>query len=114
MFAAMAYFTLDLFLNPDNEFSGRDWQRIKLERLAENPAVSEQTIMALAGHVSKSMLARYSQIRQAAKQAAIDALEAGRTAAKSANFDAGSPQNPPQLIIAAVNPRFAIPKKSLN
>jgi hypothetical protein len=29
-----------------------------VSRLAENPAVSEQTIMALAGHVSKSMLAR--------------------------------------------------------
>jgi integrase len=46
-----------------------------VSRLAENPAVSEQTIMALAGHVSKSMLARYSHIRVAAKQAAIDAIE---------------------------------------
>jgi hypothetical protein len=31
--------------------------------------------MALAGHVSKAMLARYSHIRSAAKQAAINALE---------------------------------------
>jgi hypothetical protein len=38
--------------------------RAFVSRLAENPAVSEQTIMALAGHVSKSMLARYSHIRQ--------------------------------------------------
>jgi hypothetical protein len=32
-------------------------------------------IMSLAGHVSKEMLARYSHIRSAAKQAAIQALE---------------------------------------
>jgi hypothetical protein len=32
--------------------------------------------MTLAGHVSKSMLARYSHIRTAAKQAAIATLEA--------------------------------------
>jgi integrase len=44
-------------------------------RLAENPAVSEQTIMALAGHVSRAMLQRYSHIRNQAKQAAITAME---------------------------------------
>lgn len=52
-----------------------DLRHTFVSRLAENPAVSEQTIMALAGHVSKSMLARYSHIRSAAKQAAITALE---------------------------------------
>ena len=36
--------------------------------------------MAQAGHVSKSMLARYSHIRQAAKEAAIMALERTRVA----------------------------------
>jgi hypothetical protein len=45
--------------------------------LVENPAAWEQTITTLVGHVSKSMLARYSHIRIAAEQAAIDALEAG-------------------------------------
>jgi len=73
-----------------------DLRHTFVSRLAENPAVSEQTIMALAGHVSKSMLTRYSHIRQAAKQVAIDALEAGRMAAKSADFEGDSPQNPPQ------------------
>lgn len=59
-------------------------------RLAENPAVSEQTIIALAGHVSKRMLEHYSHIRIAAKRAAIEALETrNRTQ---------SPQNPPQAI----------------
>jgi integrase len=47
-----------------------------VSRLAENPLVSEQTIMALAGHVSKAMLARYSHIRSEAKLAAIASLEA--------------------------------------
>jgi integrase len=46
-----------------------------ISRLCENPAVSEQTIMALAGHVSRSMLNRYSHIRTQAKHAAIAALE---------------------------------------
>jgi integrase len=46
-----------------------------ISRLCENPAISEQTIMALAGHVSRSMLNRYSHIRTQAKHAAIAALE---------------------------------------
>jgi len=44
-------------------------------RLAERPDVSEQTIRALAGHVSNQMLQRYSHIRSQAKQAAIRTLE---------------------------------------
>jgi integrase len=52
-----------------------DCRHTFISRLAENPAVSEQTIMTLAGHVSKTMLARYSHIRSAAKQAAIATLE---------------------------------------
>ncbi|MGI9101826.1 MAG: tyrosine-type recombinase/integrase [Terriglobales bacterium] len=51
-----------------------------ITRLAENPAVSEQTIRALAGHVSKQMLERYSHIRRHAKQEAIAALQAARAA----------------------------------
>ncbi len=46
-----------------------------ISRLAENPSVSEQTLKALAGHVSRQMLERYSHIRSQAKQAAIQALE---------------------------------------
>ena len=45
-----------------------------ISRLAENPSVSEQTIKALAGHVSRQMLERYSHIRTQARQAAIQAL----------------------------------------
>jgi len=52
-----------------------DMRHTFISRLAENPNVSEQTIKALAGHVSRQMLERYSHIRSVAKQAAIQALE---------------------------------------
>lgn len=70
--------------------------------------------MALAGHVSKSMLARYSHIRQAAKQVAIDALEAGRQAWNAADSEGDSPQNPPQPPVESSAERFAISEKALN
>lgn len=92
-----------------------DLRHTFVSRLAENPAVSEQTIMALAGHVSKSMLARYSHIRQAAKQAAIDALEAARTApSEAADSEGKSPQIPPQSPTTRQISVFAIPEKALN
>ena len=52
-----------------------DMRHTFVSRLAENPSVSEQTMKALAGHVSRQMLERYSHIRSQAKQAAIQALE---------------------------------------
>jgi integrase len=39
-----------------------------ISRLAESSAVSEDTIRSLAGHVSRKMLERYSQIQEQAKQ----------------------------------------------
>jgi integrase len=54
-----------------------DMRHTFISRLAENPNVSEQTIKALAGHVSRQMLERYSHIRSQAKHAAIQALEQG-------------------------------------
>ena len=66
-------------------------------RLAERPEISEQTIMSLAGHVSRSMLARYSHIRSQAKQEAIAALERAASAAISAT---DSPQKSPQSDLA--------------
>jgi integrase len=58
-----------------------DCRHTFVTRLAENPTVNEETIRALAGHVSKKMLERYSHIRQAAKQAAIATLEAATSPA---------------------------------
>jgi integrase len=59
-----------------------DLRHTLVSRLAENPAVSEETIRALAGHASRSMLARYSHIRAAAKRAAISTLEQEENPAK--------------------------------
>ena len=53
-----------------------DLRHTFISRLAENPNVSEQTITALAGHVSKRMLERYSHIRTQAKRDAVSALDA--------------------------------------
>jgi hypothetical protein len=53
------------------------------------------------------MLERYSHIRLAAKQAAIQSLEA-------AVFDVGSPQNPPQSTNGMNTKRLAISEKALN
>jgi hypothetical protein len=52
-----------------------DLRHTFISRLAENPVVSEQTIRALAGHVSRQKLECYSHIRSQAKQAAIQALD---------------------------------------
>jgi len=91
-----------------------DLRHTFVSRLAENPAVSEQTIMALAGHVSKSMLARYSHIRSAAKQAAIDALEATRRDVKAVYFEGDSPQKSPQSDSGTTDRSFAATEKALN
>ena len=56
------------------KYRWHDLRHTFITRLAENPNVSEQTIKALAGHVSKQMLERYSHIRTQAKQDAIAAL----------------------------------------
>jgi integrase len=50
---------------------------------------SDSTIMALAGHLSRKMLERYSHTRNEAKRAAVSALDA-------AISPVHSPQNPPQ------------------
>jgi integrase len=97
------------------QYRWHDLRHTFISRLAENPAVSEQTIMALAGHVSKSMLARYSHIRSQAKQAAIHALEATRKATvKVADVEAHSPQKSPQSNADESASRFTIPEKALN
>ena len=57
-----------------------DLRHHAITELAESRA-SDQTIMAIAGHVSQKMLAHYSHIRLDAKRRALDALsrvQAGR------------------------------------
>ncbi len=62
-------------------------------RLAENPAVSEETIRQLAGHVSVKMLSRYSHIRVQAKRAAIAMLERSAESDAAADFGRDGAQN---------------------
>jgi len=52
-----------------------DLRHTFITRLLENPNNSEETVRALAGHVSRKMMEHYSHIRQKAKEAAIAGLE---------------------------------------
>ncbi len=50
-----------------------DLRHTAITKLAESQA-SDQTIMSIAGHVSRAMLEHYSHIRMAAKRAALDSI----------------------------------------
>ncbi|MGC2209617.1 MAG: site-specific integrase [Candidatus Korobacteraceae bacterium] len=69
----------------DVDYRWHDLRHTFISRLAENPNVSEGTIRALAGHVSRQMLQRYSHIRTEAKEQAIAALERVRSEDSLAN-----------------------------
>jgi integrase len=72
-----------------------------ITRLAESPAISEETIRQLAGHVSPRMLARYAHIRAQARRDAIAILEQPEVPAR-ADFEGDSPQNPPHSGVGGV------------
>jgi integrase len=55
-----------------------DLRHHAITELAESRA-SDQTVMAIAGHVSPKMLAHYSHVRMDAKRKALDALSGGGT-----------------------------------
>jgi integrase len=57
-----------------------DLRHTALTKLAESGA-SEGTMLALAGHMSRAMLERYSHIRMAAKREAVESLSITRPAA---------------------------------
>jgi integrase len=61
------------------KYRWHDLRHTFVSRLAENSAISEQTIREMAGHVSKEMMQRYSHIRIEAKKDAIASLERGNT-----------------------------------
>lgn len=61
-------------------------------RLAENSAVSEETIRQLAGHVSPRMLGRYAHIRAQARRDAIATLERPTTISRN-DFEEDGAQN---------------------
>jgi integrase len=66
-----------------------DLRHTAITKLAES-AASEQTIMAIAGHVSRKMLEHYSHVRMDAKRTALDAIAVP-------GFDLGVNQNVHQL-----------------
>jgi len=62
-----------------------DLRHTFISRLAESQA-SDSTVMALAGHVSRAMMERYSHIRMEAKRKAVDDLS-------GKDFEPGVAQN---------------------
>jgi integrase len=69
-----------------------DLRHTFISRLAESQA-SDSTVMALAGHVSRAMMERYSHIRMEAKRQAVDTLS-------GANFEPGVAQNWAQFFVS--------------
>ena len=70
-----------------------DLRHTAITKLAESLA-SEQTIMAIAGHVSRRMLEHYSHIRMEAKRKALDAISQPVFEAEGAQNWAQSPASP--------------------
>ena len=66
-----------------------DLRHHAITELAESDEVSEQTIMAIAGHVSPRMLRHYSHVRQEAKRKALDALSGRRAETKQGASEGG-------------------------
>lgn len=58
-----------------------DLRHHAITRLLENPEVSERTVIELAGHVSQKLLMTYSHVREQARRAAVEALDAKRAPA---------------------------------
>ena len=71
-----------------------DLRHTCITKLAESQA-SEQTIMAISGHLSRAMLEHYSHIRMAAKRAALEGIV--KNQATEVDFQAGVNQNVHQL-----------------
>jgi Phage integrase family len=69
-----------------------DLRHTFISRLAESQA-SDSTVMALAGHVSRAMMERYSHIRMEAKRRAVDELS-------GTDFEPGVAQNWAQFVVS--------------
>src|ERR1017187_3247413 len=85
-----------------------DLRHHAITRLAESSEVSEQAIMAIAGHVSREMLQHYSHIRQEAKRKAVAALDnvtitshLAQWQAEAEERDKKKPKNINKLLVGA-------------
>jgi integrase len=68
-------------------FRFHDLRHCAITQLAEN-GTSDSTIMAIAGHVSRRMLERYSHVRMEAKRTAMETLAVStKTAGYDTNHD---------------------------
>jgi integrase len=74
-------------------FRFHDLRHCAITQLAENGA-SDSTIMAIAGHVSRRMLERYSHVRMEAKRNALEALA---LSTKAAGYDTKYDTNIPPV-----------------
>ena len=70
-----------------------DLRHHAITKLAESSETSEQTIMAIAGHVSREMLEHYSHIRQEAKRKAVESLDSRTITSQLAKWEALANQN---------------------
>ena len=70
-------------------FRFHDLRHCAITQLAEN-GTSDSTIMAIAGHVSRRMLERYSHVRMEAKRKAMEALA---MSTKTAGYDTSHDTN---------------------
>jgi integrase len=78
-------------------FRFHDLRHCAITQLAEN-GTSDSTIMAIAGHVSRRMLERYSHVRMEAKRTAMEALA---VSTKTAGYDTNHDTN---VSVAATRP----------
>jgi integrase-like protein len=69
-----------------------DLRHHAITKLAESSEASEQTVMAIAGHVSREMLEHYSHIRQPAKRRAIESLDNVTITSQLAKWEAEAKQ----------------------
>jgi integrase len=81
-----------------------DLRHTFISRLAESQA-SDSTVMALAGHVSRAMMERYSHIRMEAKRLAVDGLS-------GTDFEPGVAQNWAQFLISEKSEEANLLKRS--
>lgn len=76
-------------------FRFHDLRHCAITSLAENGA-SDSTIMAIAGHVSRRMLERYSHVRMEAKRQALEVLS---QSTEMAGYDTKGDTNKPSLTV---------------
>ena len=67
-----------------------DLRHHAITKLAESSEASEQTVMAIAGHVSREMLEHYSHIRQEAKRKAVESLDNATITSQLAKWEEGA------------------------